>query len=419
MQVYIVGGAVRDKLLNRAYTDKDFVVVGATPEQMLQAGFIQVGEDFPVFLHPKSKEEYALARTERKSGKGYKGFEVYASPEVTIEEDLLRRDLTINAMAIEVKGLMDDTPITGEVIDPYNGQQDIKDKVLRHVSEAFSEDPLRVLRIARFYGRFYDPNIEHNFIIAPETIALIGDINDSNELKHLTAERVWQETSRALLQNSPQAYIDCLMNVGSLPYVMPNLAEVLTNTAVKDLVFNALQVAGQQNLNLAQRWAILMLAFSAEAMPQLTSSAQLEENIDTHTTSIKTQNFNTKNLESCQYWLDQSKALAQLLKVPKKIAQFTQTYITCFAYFTHYAQLSAEDIAKLITITKADKSEVEFGELLQVHKVVELSYQQLQFNQYVQAFNRISINDVDEGLKGSAIGEAIHQARVQAIAEIK
>ncbi|SJM72992.1 tRNA cytidylyltransferase [Psychrobacter piechaudii] len=415
MQVYIVGGAVRDKLLNRAYTDKDFVMVGATPEQMLQAGFIQVGEDFPVFLHPKTKEEYALARTERKSGKGYKGFEVYASPEVTIEEDLLRRDLTINAMAIEVRGLMDDTPITGEVIDPYNGQQDIKDKVLRHVSEAFSEDPLRVLRIARFYGRFYDPNIEHNFIIAPETIVLIGNINDSNELKHLTAERVWQETSRALLQKSPQAYIDCLMNVGSLPYVMPKLAQALAIEPLKDLVFNALQVAGQQNLTLAQRWTILMLAFSAETMTQLTNPDELTQDID----SINSLDTNTKNLESCQSWLNQSKALAQLLKVPKKITQFTQAYITCFPYLTHYAQLSAEDIAKLITITKADKSEVEFGELLQVHKLVELSYQQLQFSKYVQAFKAITINEVDDSLKGSAIGEAIHEARVKAIAQLK
>lgn len=403
MQVYIVGGAVRDKLLKRAYTDKDFVVVGATPEQMLQAGFIQVGDDFPVFLHPKTKEEYALARTERKSGKGYKGFEVYASPEVTIEEDLLRRDLTINAMAIEVKGLMDDTPITGEVVDPYNGQQDIKDKVLRHVSEAFSEDPLRVLRIARFYGRFYDPKLEqdkneHNFIVAPETIALIGQINDSDELKHLTAERVWQETSRALLQNSPQAYIDCLMKVGSLPHVMPNLAEALSNNSTKDLVFNALQIAAQQNFNLAQRWAILMLAFTTEPMDQLESST---------------------NLEGCQSWLAEAKALAQLLKVPKKIAQFAQAYITCYPYLTHYAQLTAEDIAKLITITKADKSELELSELLQVHKVVELSYQQLQFSKYIQAFKAITINDVDEGLKGSAIGEAIHQARVEAIAKIK
>lgn len=403
MQVYMVGGAVRDKLLKRAYTDKDFVVVGATPEQMLQAGFIQVGDDFPVFLHPKTKEEYALARTERKSGKGYKGFEVYASPEVTIEEDLLRRDLTINAMAIEVKGLMDDTPITGEVVDPYNGQQDIKDKVLRHVSEAFSEDPLRVLRIARFYGRFYDPKIEqgkneHNFIVAPETIALIGQINDSDELKHLTAERVWQETSRALLQNSPQAYIDCLMKVGSLPHVMPNLAEALSNNSTKDLVFNALQIAAQQNFNLAQRWAILMLAFTTEPMDQLESST---------------------NLEGCQSWLAEAKALAQLLKVPKKIAQFAQAYITCYPYLTHYAQLTAEDIAKLITITKADKSELELSELLQVHKVVQLSYQQLQFSKYIQAFKAITINDVDEGLRGSAIGEAIHQARVEAIAKLK
>ena len=156
MQVYLVGGAVRDQLLGRPIKDKDFVVVGATVADMLAAGFQQVGADFPVFLHPVSREEYALARTERKQGLGYQGFSVHASPDVTLREDLQRRDLTVNAMAIEVKSLTDDMPITGKVVDYYGGLDDIENKTLCHVSSAFSEDPLRVLRTARFYGRYYD-----------------------------------------------------------------------------------------------------------------------------------------------------------------------------------------------------------------------------------------------------------------------
>lgn len=415
MQVYIVGGAVRDQLLNRAYTDRDFVVVGATPQQMLQAGFIQVGEDFPVFLHPKTKEEYALARTERKSGKGYKGFEVYASPEVTIIEDLLRRDLTINAMAIEVNGLMDSTPISGEVIDPYNGQQDIKDKVLRHVSAAFSEDPLRVLRIARFYGRFYDSNLDNeeasgeaNFTIAEETLSLIDAINNSGELGYLTAERVWQETSRALLQDSPQAYIDCLLKVGSLPHIMPNLAQALDNSDVKKLVFTALQLAGQQQLTLAQRWAMLMFSFAGDCVSQLIPTSDSKDKV-----------VGKADPKAHQAWTNDAKQLAQRLKVPKKITQFTQAYINCYPYLTHFSQLTAKDIVSVITLTKADKSEVELHQLLQVHKVLQLASQQLAFNDYIEAFNQISIEDVDPSLQGRAIGEAIQQARVEAIAKLQ
>ena len=155
MQIYLVGGAVRDQLLGRPIKDKDYVVVGATVAQMLSAGFVQVGADFPVFLHPKTHEEYALARTERKQGVGYQGFSIHASIDVTLQEDLQRRDLTINAMAIEVTSLTDDTPLTGEVLDYYGGLDDLANKTLRHVSPAFSEDPLRVLRTARFYGRYY------------------------------------------------------------------------------------------------------------------------------------------------------------------------------------------------------------------------------------------------------------------------
>jgi len=189
MQIYLVGGAVRDQLLQQPVKDKDFVVVGATVSEMLDAGFQQVGADFPVFLHPTTHEEYALARTERKQGSGYKGFSVHASPDVSLEDDLQRRDLTINAMAIEVVSLTDDTPVSGDVIDYYGGLQDLENKTLRHVSDAFSEDPLRVLRTARFYGRYYDLG----FTIAEDTLTLMRQLVNSGELAHLSAERIWQE----------------------------------------------------------------------------------------------------------------------------------------------------------------------------------------------------------------------------------
>ncbi|WP_158966880.1 multifunctional CCA addition/repair protein [Paraglaciecola sp. L3A3] len=203
MQQYLVGGAVRDKLLGRPIKDRDWIVVGSTPAQMLDLGFQPVGADFPVFLHPKTKEEYALARTERKIGAGYTGFSCDASQEVTLEEDLLRRDLTINAMA------MDDN---GNIIDPYNGQTDLANKQLRHVSAAFSEDPLRVLRVARFAARYHDLG----FNIATETLSLMQQMVESGELNHLTAERVWQETARALLEDHPEVYFENLRRCGAL-----------------------------------------------------------------------------------------------------------------------------------------------------------------------------------------------------------
>ena len=185
LDIYLVGGAVRDKLLNRTAKDNDYLVVGATVEQMLLLGFNQVGKDFPVFLHPQSKQEYALARTERKQGQGYTGFACYAASDVTIEQDLLRRDLTINAMAMNKNGT---------IIDPYHGQKDLENRVLRHVSDAFIEDPLRVLRVARFAARYHNDG----FTIAAETLALMTQISNSGELATLSAERVWQEMQRAL-----------------------------------------------------------------------------------------------------------------------------------------------------------------------------------------------------------------------------
>ncbi|MGG7448273.1 multifunctional CCA addition/repair protein [Kosakonia oryzendophytica] len=210
MKSYLVGGAIRDTLLGLPVKDRDWVVVGATPEEMLNAGYQQVGRDFPVFLHPQSHEEYALARTERKSGVGYTGFTVHAAPDVTLEQDLLRRDLTVNALAQDENG---------DIIDPFNGQRDLHNRILRHVSPAFGEDPLRVLRVARFAARY----AHLSFRIADETMALMRTMTDAGELAHLTTERVWQETENALRTRNPQVYFQVLRDCGALAVLFPEV----------------------------------------------------------------------------------------------------------------------------------------------------------------------------------------------------
>lgn len=210
MQVYLVGGAVRDQLLGHPYHEKDYVVVGATPEQLLNQGFQPVGKDFPVFLHPETKDEYALARTERKSGHGYHGFEFFTDPSVTLEDDLIRRDLTINAMAMNEDG---------ELFDPYHGYQDLNQRILRHVSDAFAEDPLRVLRVARFAARYH----QYGFKVAEETIALMKNLADSGELQALTPERVWKETSRALMERDADIYFEVLRQCDALKILFPEI----------------------------------------------------------------------------------------------------------------------------------------------------------------------------------------------------
>ncbi len=210
MKIYLVGGAVRDKLLGKPGKDNDWVVVGSTPQEMENQNFKAIGKDFPVFLHPESKEQYALARTERKSGKGYKGFTFYTSTDITLEEDLARRDLTINAIA------EDDV---GNVIDPFNGKQDLEDKILRHVSPAFVEDPLRVLRVARFAARF-------GFRIAPETMALMNEISESGELDTLVPERVWNELERAMGETYPSRFILALRACHALGILFPEIEQL-------------------------------------------------------------------------------------------------------------------------------------------------------------------------------------------------
>ena len=210
IDIYLVGGAVRDRLLGLAVQDRDYVVVGATPEWMLQQGYRPVGADFPVFLHPVTHSEYALARTERKTAPGYKGFVIHAEPGVTLEQDLRRRDLTINAMAEDEQG---------RVIDPYGGQQDLDNRMLRHVSPAFAEDPLRILRVARFAARF----AEFGFSVAPETMQLMHQMVESGEVDALVAERVWAEMERALSEDSPSVFFSVLRDCGALARILPEL----------------------------------------------------------------------------------------------------------------------------------------------------------------------------------------------------
>lgn len=217
METYLVGGGVRDHLLGLAIKDRDWVVVGSSPKEMLEQGYQPVGKDFPVFLHPKTNEEYALARTERKTGPGYKGFSVHAAPDVTLEQDLERRDLTINAIAQAEDGTL---------IDPFNGQQDLKNKVLRHVSHAFIEDPVRVLRIARFAARF-------GFTIADETKQLIQQMVADKELDHLVPERIWQELAKALATEQPSLFFMTLRDVGALASLFPEVDHLFGVPQVK------------------------------------------------------------------------------------------------------------------------------------------------------------------------------------------
>lgn len=254
MHIYKVGGAVRDRLLGRPVTEVDWVVVGASVDEMLAQGFRPVGADFPVFLHPKTGEEYALARTERKTGQGYGGFTFHTSPEVTLEQDLIRRDLTVNAMAEDEQG---------QLIDPYGGQQDLQARLLRHLSPAFAEDPLRVLRVARFAARYADLG----FKIAPDTLALMRQLSESGELLALTPERIWKEISRALMEPHPEVFIQVLRDCTALNALLPEVDALfgVPQTALHHPevdtgahILLVLQQCAQHQQPLVVRWACLL-----------------------------------------------------------------------------------------------------------------------------------------------------------------
>ncbi|WP_296945597.1 multifunctional CCA tRNA nucleotidyl transferase/2'3'-cyclic phosphodiesterase/2'nucleotidase/phosphatase [uncultured Massilia sp.] len=249
MRVYVVGGAVRDALLGLPVQDHDWVVVGATPEQMLARGFRPVGKDFPVFLHPQTQEEYALARTERKTAPGYHGFVFHTAPDVRLEDDLVRRDLTINAMA---------RAEDGSIVDPYGGRRDLRDRIFRHVSDAFAEDPVRILRLARFAARFAE------FRVAGETLALMRRMVDEGEVDALVPERVWQELARGLMERTPSRMVDVLRDCGALARILPEL------DAAWDAALAArIDRAAARPLALPVRFAVLLAGMDQEAIAAL------------------------------------------------------------------------------------------------------------------------------------------------------
>ncbi|WP_367110064.1 tRNA nucleotidyltransferase [uncultured Psychrobacter sp.] len=382
MQVYLVGGAVRDQLLGRPVTDKDFVVVGASIDEMLAAGFQQVGADFPVFLHPDTHDEYALARTERKQGHGYQGFSVQASPDVTLLDDLQRRDLTINAMAIEVKSLTDDSPITGNIIDYYDGLDDIDSKILRHISPAFSEDPLRVLRTARFYGRYY----ELGFNIANETIDLMRQLVKSGELTHLSSERIWQESSRATMQTSPHVYWQQLFEIDALNDHFAPLDRAWQNDHVREIIQTALYFAGQMQLNLSQRWALLMASLDLS----------LFNSKEDETTA-------TKNIIE----------IGNSAKVPKAQTQFASLFVSQANKLRAINKLSAAEKIDLIQACSAHKEPEKLSQLLVTSQVLKLAIQHREMMLALESFHAIGMDDIDANLKGAAIGTALREARIE------
>ena len=382
MQVYLVGGAVRDQLLGRAIKDKDFVVVGASVADMLVAGFVQVGADFPVFLHPTTHEEYALARTERKSGLGYQGFEVDVSTKVTLLEDLQRRDLTVNALAIEVISLNDDTPINNTVIDYYGGLDDIESKTLRHVSAAFSEDPLRVLRVARFYSRYYDLG----FVIADETLVLMRELVQSGELMHLSNERVWQESSRAMMQVSPHIYWQTLFDTGALDGYFAPVQRAWQDIAIKETVQSALYFAGQMQLNLSQRWALLMM-----------SLYEFDNDLSTDQLTA----------------LKQVNTIGNMVKVPKAHTQFAKLFIQQLSKLNKINQLTASDKIDLIQACSAHKDPSMLSQLLVTSNVWRLAQQHRQMMLALNSFHAIGMDNITPELKGAAIGDALRQARIE------
>ena len=388
MQVYLVGGAVRDYVLAREVTEHDYVVVGATPEQMLELGFSQVGADFPVFLHPKTHDEYALARTERKNSKEYIGFNVHADTTVTLEEDLIRRDLTINAMAIQVNGLFDCGFKQGkfdarDIIDPYGGLADIQQKKLRHVSAAFAEDPVRVLRLARFASR-YAPL---GFTVDESTTKLTSQMKAAGELSHLVAERVWSETSKALTQAWSDIYFDTLFQLNVLDVIMPKLYQAsIDNPSQWQLMLSALRMAGEQQADNVMKFALIATCFKSHQHHN---------------------NPTTEYLEFCQG-----------LKVPKNTERLGLFIVEHFDELKNFNHLTAEQLFELLKLTNSLKDTSLLEQALQVVHLYQQAKQTALLATIKTQLTQISAKDVASELTGKQIGEAIDRLRLQKLEEI-
>ena len=403
MDKYHVGGCVRDKLLGLPVKDYDWVVVGATPQQMLDAGYRPVGQDFPVFLHPDTHEEYALARTERKTGPGYTGFSFHAAPDVTLEEDLARRDLTINAMA-ETEN--------SEIIDPFNGRQDLEDRLLRHVSPAFVEDPVRILRVARFAARF----TELGFTIADETRTLMQQMVDNGEVDALVPERVWQETVRALGENHPETFFEVLRDCGALTKLFPEIDRLYgvpqpeqhhpeIDTGVHTML--VLQQAVKLSDDPAVRFAALVHDLGKGTTPK----EELPAHVDHEERGVPL-----------------VEALCDRYRIPN---DYRELAVVVTRYHLHYhraAELKDSTLLKTLEALDAFRRPQRFEQFLlacEADSRGRPGYEERVFAQpriYRDAYAAAAAIEagpfVEQGLQGKAVAEAMHKARLTAISRV-
>lgn len=408
MQIYLVGGAVRDQLLNLPVKDRDYLVVGATPEQLLAQGYQQVGNDFPVFLHPETKEEYALARQERKNGVGYNGFLCDFSPDVTLEQDLIRRDLTINAIAQDA---------SGQIFDPYGGKQDLANRLLRHISPAFSEDPLRVLRVARFAARFHSLG----FSIAPETVKLMQEMTACGELAHLTAERVWLETQKAFATDNPQIYFEVLRKIGALAVLFPELDRLFGvpqpekhHPEIDCGIHTLLVIAQAKRLvkNAENPTALLWAALCHDLGKGLTEKDILPHHYGHEVKGTKP-----------------ARELSNRLKVPTDIKDFA---ILVTEYHTHchkMAELRPETVLKVFNVLDVWRKPQRFFDFLlacEADARGRLGFENREYPQaelakhYFEAANQVDVQQViADGFEKQAIRDELNKRRADSIAAIK
>ncbi len=427
MQIFSVGGAIRDALLRQPVKDKDWVVVGATPADMTALGYQTVGKDFPVFLHPQSREEYALARTERKTAPGYKGFVVHASPDVTLEDDLARRDLTINAMALPEahSGLLDpastsnshqtlEDVFSAHGIDPYHGWQDLKNKTLRHVTTAFREDPVRILRLARFAARFPE------FKIAPETLQLMQDMVQAGEVEHLVPERVWQELAKGLMTQKPSRMFDVLKACGALQVLLPEVnalwgvpqrAEHHPEIDTGVHLMMVLDMSAQLNASLPVRVACLMHDLGKGTTPQ----SEWPRHIAHEQRSAKL-----------------LKQVCERLRVPVECKELADVVAREHGNIHRSHDLNAAALMRLLERCDAIRKPDRWPEILlacECDARGRLGFEDSAYapkSRLLKALEAaLSVTTADiaaeaqkQGLTGPAVGEKIYQARVEAIAHL-
>lgn len=404
MEIFLVGGAVRDKLLGLKVKEKDWVVVGATPEALTALGYKAVGKDFPVFLHPQTQEEYALARTERKTAPGYTGFQFYATPDVTLEQDLIRRDLTINAIAEDQHG---------NLIDPYHGRDDLDKHVLRHVSPAFAEDPVRILRVARFAARYH----RLGFSVAPETLDLMRNMVDAGEVDHLVAERVWKEMNRALLEKTPHVFFTTLRECGALARLMPELDSLFGvpqrpeyHPEIDTGVHTLLSLQQIRKLSRAShvRLATLLHDLGKGATPK-------EEWPRHHGHEQRS--------------LPLIREFCQRLAVPKIARDLALAVAEYHTHCHRVQELKPSTLVKTLEALDAFRRPDRFAEFLLCCEadargrtgLEKRPYPQAEyFARALNACTNIKISDLlEQGFEGAELGQKLHQERVRAVGEFK